>query len=87
MGELAAAFSARTIANAEVVKQIQARHDIYPAEPRELCCHTQQLCDSSADRHAGGHCLVTPNTILRWHRLLAQWFLVDILKGCLTRPL
>ena len=33
IGELAAAFSAGTIANPEVVKQIQARHDVHPAEP------------------------------------------------------
>jgi quercetin dioxygenase-like cupin family protein len=33
IGELAAAFSADTIGNPEIVKQIQARHDIFPAEP------------------------------------------------------
>jgi quercetin dioxygenase-like cupin family protein len=33
ISELAAAFSAGTIMNPEVVKQIQARHDVYPAEP------------------------------------------------------
>jgi quercetin dioxygenase-like cupin family protein len=33
IGELAAAFSAGTIGNPEIVKQIQARHDIFPAEP------------------------------------------------------